>query len=696
MLGIDRESTISIMHAPSPPSTPLHSSWKSVFRLPNSSKKHRASGNGSILAVDCSPRTVSSPLQTVKHMPVTSSPSLAPGSFLPIDERSSYNSSNTRSSDSNVGVVPNSPYLVPDSRLFPCQYQPHLQQSSVSNVEANGVVTPQQPQSRVRTKSEKQRMMQGCPPQTPTKPQTATGSQQSFALPQSHAASSSRSGPLSPRAMGASATRFIRRVASAPNAKHLFSSGSRSSAPTKNGLLAPADMVPPVPGAPSTSSDHGDDSLETLSSGSSRGRSNRNERYPGNPHLSKTRTVNGAHDGPGKMAFRRTYSSNSIKVRQVEVGPSSFLKIKMLGKGDVGRVYLVREKKTDKLFAMKVLSKKEMIERKKIKRALTEQEILATSNHPFIVTLYHSFQSEEYLYFCMEYCMGGEFFRALQTRPGKCLPEDGSRFYAAEVVAALEYLHLNGFIYRDLKPENILLHHSGHIMLSDFDLAKQSGHPGGRPATIHQLGPNGIPMIDTMSCTADFRTNSFVGTEEYIAPEVIAAQGHTAAVDWWTLGILIYEMIFATTPFKGKERNDTFSNIRSLPVHFRDAPKITSACKDIVIRLLDKDERTRFGSRSGASEVKQHKWFAKMNWGLLRHQRPPIIPSSSNGLDAVNFRHLKESRSLHLEEQMRGVAGTSVPAGPGTPGYDDGMDAPADGDLFGAFNSVTLHYDGES
>jgi protein-serine/threonine kinase len=95
-----------------------------------------------------------------------------------------------------------------------------------------------------------------------------------------------------------------------------------------------------------------------------------------------------------------------------------------------------------------------MIERKKIKRALTEQEILATANHPFIVTLHHSFQSEGYLYFCMEYCMGGEFFRALQTRPGKCLSEDGSRFYAAEVVAALEYLHLMGFIYRDLKPES--------------------------------------------------------------------------------------------------------------------------------------------------------------------------------------------------------------------------------------------------
>jgi len=96
-----------------------------------------------------------------------------------------------------------------------------------------------------------------------------------------------------------------------------------------------------------------------------------------------------------------------------------------------------------------------MIQRKKIKRALTEQDILATANHPFIVTLYHSFQSEEYLYFCMEYCSGGEFFGALQTRPGKCLPEDSSRFYATEVVAALEYLHLMGFIYRDLKPESM-------------------------------------------------------------------------------------------------------------------------------------------------------------------------------------------------------------------------------------------------
>lgn len=181
---------------------------------------------------------------------------------------------------------------------------------------------------------------------------------------------------------------------------------------------------------------------------------------------------------------------------QVEVSPSSFQKIKLLGKGDVGKVYLVREKKTDHLYAMKGESGLPILQvmpcwtlnlhrisalQKRDDQAEQDQacagragrvsadtvhwieltpcpacpqEILATSNHPFIVTLYHSFQSDTHLFFVLDYCMGGEFFRALQTRPGKCLAEEHARFYAAEVIAALEYLHLMGFIYRDLKPES--------------------------------------------------------------------------------------------------------------------------------------------------------------------------------------------------------------------------------------------------
>lgn len=366
-----------------------------------------------------------------------------------------------------------------------------------------------------------------------------------------------------------------------------------------------------------------------------------------------------------------------MKHRAVEVRPSSFQKIKMLGRGDVGKVYLVREKKTDKLFAMKVLSKKEMIARNKVKRALAEQEILASANHPFIVTLYHSFQSEDYLYFCMEYCLGGEFFRALQSRPGKCLSEDDARFYAAEVTAALEYLHLMGFIYRDLKPENILLHESGHIMLSDFDLAKQSQEPGGLPAAVVQF-ENGVPIVDTRSCTVGVRANSFVGTEEYIAPEVINSSGHTSAVDWWTLGILIYEMIFATTPFKGQNRQQTFSNVLTREVTFPAEPRITAAGKEIIIRLLHKVEDKRLGSQSGASEVKAHKWFAKVTWGLLRNEKPPIIPNIVNAQE-TNFRHIRESHSLDLERQMLTHQYTTSPSVPPTPGsaWQDGINSAA-------------------
>ncbi|KAF5369888.1 hypothetical protein D9758_001218 [Tetrapyrgos nigripes] len=643
----------SPLSSPVSPSSPASHSWKSVFRFTNASSRKLSSTNSNF-ALDSS--STMSPITSPRS---PHSPGLTPASGF--SERSSYNSSNTQSTDSHTGTP------LPSSTS-------HFGSPITGFLRSQRSTDALSKSPRPRTKSEKQRSILGRMSNgyTTKTSKTSPGDQGSSSPSTTQPL---RPGPLSPKSVGASATRFIRRVASAPNAKGLFALNSRSasaaSSTTKNGFLAPGDMVPPLP-TTTNSIENGTDSLETISSTSSRDRLRATTRVLGTSSGSSV-TVNGSGEGPGKVAFRRTYSSNSIKVRQVEVGPSSFLKVKMLGKGDVGKVYLVREKKTDKLFAMKVLSKKEMIQRKKIKRALTEQEILATANHPFIVTLYHSFQSDGYLYFCMEYCMGGEFFRALQTRPGKCLSEDGARFYAAEVVAALEYLHLMGFIYRDLKPENILLHQSGHIMLSDFDLAKQSSEPAGTPAMVRS-DQNGVPMINTMSCTANFRTNSFVGTEEYIAPEVIAAQGHTAAVDWWTLGILIYEMIYATTPFKGQERNDTFANIRMLAVRFKDTPKVSSGCKDCITRLLDKNEHTRLGSRSGASEVKQHKWFSKTNWGLLRNGKPPIVPSSSNGVEAANFRHMTESHSLHLEEE----------------GENEETE-----DAFRAFSSLTLHHDGE-
>ncbi|KAL1303448.1 hypothetical protein AAFC00_006837 [Neodothiora populina] len=483
--------------------------------------------------------------------------------------------------------------------------------------------------------------------------------------------------------------RKLRRVASAPNAQGLFNkSGGKDERPTTGELEMPPSL------AQTHSNLSAQSMLETVPMSSSPDLLP----IPGVPNIGKIRSA---------AAFRRTYSSNSIKVRNVEVGPGSFDKIKLIGKGDVGKVYLVREKKSSRLYAMKVLSKKEMIKRNKIKRALAEQEILATSNHPFIVTLYHSFQSEDHLYLCMEYCSGGEFFRALQTRPNKCVDEDAARFYAAEVTAALEYLHLMGFIYRDLKPENILLHQSGHIMLSDFDLSKQSD-PGGVPTMIMgsrngvSSHPHNTPVIDTKSCINNFRTNSFVGTEEYIAPEVIKGCGHTSAVDWWTLGILIYEMLYGTTPFKGKNRNATFANILRDEVPFPEgsgSPNVSNLCKSLVRKLLIKDELRRLGSRAGASDVKSHPFFRTTSWALLRHQKPPIIPTQGRGVDTVNFRNVRESHSIDLENtKSNGVNKGFMPSSglKGVP-LDSGLATPGGelADPFEEFNSVTLHHDGD-
>lgn len=466
--------------------------------------------------------------------------------------------------------------------------------------------------------------------------------------------------------------RKLRRVASAPNAQGLFKSSKGAERPGTAELGKEPIILQPSPEAKL-------DLASTLVGTSA----------TPPPDLGKLPL-------PGQIrqsaAFRRTYSSNSIKVRNVEVGPGSFDKIKLIGKGDVGKVYLVREKKSNRLYAMKVLSKKEMIKRNKIKRALAEQEILATSNHPFIVTLYHSFQSEDHLYLCMEYCSGGEFFRALQTRPNKCVGEEDARFYAAEVTAALEYLHLMGFIYRDLKPENILLHQSGHIMLSDFDLSKQSDS-GGAPGMIlgsrNSSNPTGYPLVDTKSCIADFRTNSFVGTEEYIAPEVIKGNGHTSAVDWWTLGILIYEMLFGTTPFKGKNRNATFANILRDEVPFPEhagANQVSNLCKSVIRKLLIKDEVRRLGSRAGASDVKNHPFFKPINWALLRHMKPPMIPHQGRAIDTVNFRNVKESASVDLGGNAKLLKGVPLDSGMATPAGE--MQDP-----FIDFNSVTLYHD---
>ncbi|KAJ2299220.1 serine/threonine protein kinase, AGC, partial [Coemansia sp. RSA 2704] len=213
----------------------------------------------------------------------------------------------------------------------------------------------------------------------------------------------------------------------------------------------------------------------------------------------------------------------------------------------------------------------------------------------------------------------------------------------------------------------ILLHETGHIMLTDFDLSKQSDPPGTPMVLKNSSFFYSLPSVDTRACTAGLRTNSFVGTEEYIAPEVIKGVGHSSAVDWWTLGILIFEMLFGSTPFKGSNRNATFRNILKSDIVFPQPPThqaVSAQCKALVRRLLTKSDKKRLGSRAGAADVKQHPWFKSITWALLRNRTPPILPlADPQKQQLLQFaltyepsqdrrqRHGRDSTSLDIERE---------------------------------------------
>ncbi|XP_043708963.1 phototropin-1 isoform X2 [Telopea speciosissima] len=310
-----------------------------------------------------------------------------------------------------------------------------------------------------------------------------------------------------------------------------------------------------------------------------------------------------------------------------EIGLKHFRPVKPLGSGDTGSVHLVELCGTGEYFAMKAMDKGIMLNRNKVHRACAEREILDILDHPFLPALYASFQTKTHICLITDYFPGGELFLLLDRQPMKVLKEDAVRFYAAEVVIALEYLHCQGIIYRDLKPENVLLQSNGHVSLTDFDLScltscyPQLLIPNTQAKKKHQKGQQPpIFMAEPMRAS-----NSFVGTEEYIAPEIISGAGHTSAVDWWALGILLYEMLYGYTPFRGKTRQKTFANILHKDVKFPGSISVSLHAKQLMYQLLQRDPKRRLGSNEGANEVKQHPFFRGVNWALVRCMRPPQL-----------------------------------------------------------------------
>jgi len=214
----------------------------------------------------------------------------------------------------------------------------------------------------------------------------------------------------------------------------------------------------------------------------------------------------------------------------------------------------------------------------------------------------------------------------------------------------LEYLHFKGFIYRDLKPENILIHSSGHIRLTDFDLSKQ---------TVHTLDPKLVKTgLFSSFENAKISTkqiqefNSFVGTEEYIAPEVITGEGHNSSVDWWCFGIFLFEMLYGKTPFKGGQQKETFHYILNKKLEFPDEPVVSKEAKDLIRQLLTPDPNKRIGSKCGASDLKkEHPFFKGVQFQLIRNVDPPIKPTIKNDTDTSNFREIKDSDDEKEEKE---------------------------------------------
>ncbi|RAL46120.1 hypothetical protein DM860_006274 [Cuscuta australis] len=319
-----------------------------------------------------------------------------------------------------------------------------------------------------------------------------------------------------------------------------------------------------------------------------------------------------------------------------KLGLKHFKPVKPLGSGDTGSVHLVELCETGQYFAMKAMDKNVMLNRNKVHRACAEREILDMLDHPFLPALYASFQTKTHVCLITDYCSGGELFLLLDRQPTKVLEEDAVRFYAAEVVVALEYLHCQGIIYRDLKPENILIQSSGHIALTDFDLScLTSCKPQLLVREANEKKKHKKGQRDPIFMAEPMRaSNSFVGTEEYIAPEIITGAGHTSAVDWWALGILLYEMLYGYTPFRGKTRQKTFANILHKDLKFPGSIQVSLPAKQLIYRLLHRDPKNRLGSREGANEIKRHPFFKGVNWALVRCMNPPKLDASHFGASA--------------------------------------------------------------
>jgi serine/threonine protein kinase len=289
-----------------------------------------------------------------------------------------------------------------------------------------------------------------------------------------------------------------------------------------------------------------------------------------------------------------------------------------VGLGSFGRVRLCKKKKTNKTYVMKILKKNEIIKQKQVDHVYSEYNILSILNHPFIVQLEGlNFEDPKYLYLILEYIQGGELFTLLRSTGS--FPVEQTKFYIAHIITIFEYLHSKNIIYRDLKPENILVNKTGYLKLTDFGFAK---------------------------VLENDKTYTLCGTPEYLAPEIILNKGHGKPVDWWTLGILLYEMLVGIDPFSDDDPMKTYKKIIKGKINF---PKdIDKDAKSLIKHLLTADTTKRYGClKNGVKDILNHRFFNGFDWKnfVFLKMKPPYIPPIKSELDTSNFEKYPDSEN---------------------------------------------------
>ncbi|KAI3673154.1 hypothetical protein L6452_39270 [Arctium lappa] len=318
--------------------------------------------------------------------------------------------------------------------------------------------------------------------------------------------------------------------------------------------------------------------------------------------------------------------------------------IKPISRGAYGKVFLARKRTTGDLFAIKMLKKMDMLRKNDIERIVAERNILITVRNPFVVRFFYSFTSKDNLYLVMEYLNGGDLFSLL--RNVGCIGEDVARIYIAELVLALEYLHSLGIVHRDLKPDNILIAHDGHIKLTDFGLSKiglmNSTGDLTRSESNEVIVSNDHRLDNEWSI--DRRERSAVGTPDYLAPEILLGTEHGYAADWWSVGVILFELITGTPPFNSDHPERIFYNILNAKIPWPSFPnEMSNEAQDMINRFLNHDPNQRLGAH-GSSEVKAHPFFRGVNWDTLAMQKVAFVPHPDS-IDDTSYFVSRHSRS---------------------------------------------------